>query len=93
MTNLLTGNENDKFQAIEINTYHINDENNLVKQCLGINESNQVEIMACGTNVNGYSKTVWKYPTTSYLLDFPIEDLSDYTLCLRDFINTSEKNV
>ena len=91
MTNLLTGNENDKFQAIEINTYHVNDENNLVKQCLGINESDQVEIMACGTSVDGYSKTVWTYPTTSYLLDFPIPDLSDYTLCLRDFINTSEQ--
>ncbi|WP_435247452.1 hypothetical protein ACMAZD_12365 [Vibrio sp. nBUS_14] len=88
MTNLITGDPNDKFQAFEINTYTTDNNGILVKKCLGVDHNNNPVIMDCG--LGGYqSKTVWRYLTTSYInISEPAYDRSDFTICLRDKVDS-----
>ena len=84
MTNTVLGDPNDKFQGFEINTYTLGDNNQIIKKCLGVNDSNEPEIMNCGIS-GDHSKTVWRYLTTSYInISEPNYDRSDFTICLRD---------
>lgn len=84
MTNLISGDPNDKFQGFEINTYRTDENGTLQKQCLGVQDGAPT-LMGCGLSNNGFSDTVWRYLTTSYVnISEPAYDRSDFTICLRD---------